>query len=50
MKSNRKELWFDVPARRMLRNITPEVERCLAESGVKEPPDRGEEGGWPPKP
>lgn len=36
MKSYRKELWFDVPTRRMLRNITPEVEHCLAESGITE--------------
>jgi thiamine phosphate synthase YjbQ (UPF0047 family) len=36
MKSHRKELWFDVPQRRAFFNITPEVERCLAESGVRE--------------
>jgi len=36
MKSYRKELWFDVPARRGLLNITPQVEECLRESGVKE--------------
>ena len=36
MKSFRKELWFDVPSRRAFINITPQVERCLAESGVKE--------------
>jgi secondary thiamine-phosphate synthase enzyme len=36
MKSHRTELWFDAPARRHLRNITPEVERCLAESGIRE--------------
>jgi secondary thiamine-phosphate synthase enzyme len=36
MKSFRKELWFNVPARRGLVNITPEVEQCLRESGVKE--------------
>ena len=36
MKSFRKELWFNVPARRGLVNITPEVEQCLSESGVKE--------------
>ncbi|HLK62135.1 MAG TPA: secondary thiamine-phosphate synthase enzyme YjbQ [Bryobacteraceae bacterium] len=36
MKSFRKELWFDVPGRRAFLNITPEVERCLRESGVKE--------------
>ena len=36
MKSFRKELWFDVPSRRAFINITPQVERCLAESGVTE--------------
>ncbi len=36
MKSYRKELWFNVPRRRQLINITPEVQACLAESGVKE--------------
>ena len=36
MKSYRKELWFDVPTRRLLRNITPEVEACLRESGIRE--------------
>ncbi len=36
MKSYRHELWFEVPRRRQLINITPEVERCLRESGIKE--------------
>ena len=36
MKSYRKELWFDVRQRREFFNITGEVERCLAESGVRE--------------
>ncbi len=36
MKSHRKELWFDIPARRKLVNITPEVPAVLHESGVKE--------------
>ena len=36
MKSYRKELWFQVPTRRAFVNITPDVERCLAESGVTE--------------
>jgi secondary thiamine-phosphate synthase enzyme len=36
MKSYRKELWFEVPTRRAFINITPEVEKCLGESGVKE--------------
>jgi secondary thiamine-phosphate synthase enzyme len=36
MKSYKKELWFEVPQRRQLINITPEVQRCLAESGIEE--------------
>ncbi len=36
MKSFRKELWFEVPTRRAFINITPEVEACLGESGIKE--------------
>lgn len=36
MKSYRKELWFQVPTRRAFINITREVEKCLAESGIKE--------------
>jgi len=36
MKSFRRELWFDVPQRRMLMNITREVEECLRQSGVRE--------------
>jgi secondary thiamine-phosphate synthase enzyme len=36
MKSYRKELWFDIARRRQLINITPEVQSCLAESGVQE--------------
>jgi len=36
MKSYRKELWFDITRRRELINITPEVQSCLAESGVQE--------------
>ena len=36
MKSYRKELWFDIPSRRAFVNITPQVETCLAESGVQE--------------
>ena len=36
MKSYRKELWFDIPQRRQLINITPEVQSCLAESGIVE--------------
>ena len=36
MKSYKKELWFNATRRRELINITPEVEQCLAESGIKE--------------
>ncbi len=36
MKSFRKELWFEVPARRQFINITPDVENCLQESGIIE--------------
>lgn len=36
MKSYRKELWFNIPQRRELLNITSNVESCLRESGIKE--------------
>lgn len=36
MQSYRKELWMNVPARRGFVNLTPQVERALAESGVRE--------------
>ena len=36
MKSYRKELWFDIPSRRAFVNITPQVEQCLRESGIRE--------------
>lgn len=36
MKSYRKELWFEIPARRGFRNITGQVEECLRESGIQE--------------
>ncbi len=36
MKSYRKELWFNVPQRRQLLNITAQVEDCLRESGISE--------------
>lgn len=36
MKSFRKELWLQVPARRGLVNITPQVNDCLRESGIRE--------------
>lgn len=36
MKSCRKELWFNLPTRRGLINITPHVEARLSESGIQE--------------
>jgi secondary thiamine-phosphate synthase enzyme len=36
MKSFRKELWFHVPSRRALINITLQVEECLRQSEIKE--------------
>ncbi|QYY35831.1 secondary thiamine-phosphate synthase enzyme YjbQ [Ruficoccus sp. ZRK36] len=36
MKSYRKELWFNIPQRRQLINITSEVEAALRESGIQE--------------
>ena len=36
MKSYRKELWFNTRGRREFINITPDVEKCLEASGIKE--------------
>ncbi|MFZ5940706.1 MAG: secondary thiamine-phosphate synthase enzyme YjbQ [Bacteroidota bacterium] len=36
MKSYRKELWFETGKRRELVNITPQVNECLRESGIRE--------------
>jgi secondary thiamine-phosphate synthase enzyme len=36
MKSYRKELWFNVPARRAFINITGQVEQALRDSGIRE--------------
>ncbi len=36
MKSYKKELWFNTPHRRDFINITPQIEDCLKESGIKE--------------
>jgi secondary thiamine-phosphate synthase enzyme len=36
MKSHRQELWFDLPGRRGFVNITPQVERALKASGIRE--------------
>jgi secondary thiamine-phosphate synthase enzyme len=36
MKTYRKELWFNAPQRRQIIHITPEIEKSVRESGVKE--------------
>lgn len=36
MKSFRKELWFNTSKRREYLNITPQVQDCLRESGIRE--------------
>ncbi len=36
MNSYRKELWFEVPIRRQFIYITPAIEQCLQESGIRE--------------
>ena len=36
LKSYRKELYFNTPTRRAFINITPQIEECLRESGIKE--------------
>jgi secondary thiamine-phosphate synthase enzyme len=36
MKAYRKELWFNINKRREFVNITPQIEECLKESGIKE--------------
>ena len=36
MKSYKKELTFKTPTRRQLINITPQIEDCLTESGIRE--------------
>lgn len=36
MKSFRKELWFNVPSRRAIVNITAKVSDAISESGIKE--------------
>ncbi|MBU5474889.1 secondary thiamine-phosphate synthase enzyme YjbQ [Roseburia sp. MSJ-14] len=36
MKSYRKELWFNVPQRRKIINITRDVEAAIRDSGIKE--------------
>ena len=36
MRSYREELWFDTPKRRSYINITPQIERALEKSGIRE--------------
>jgi len=36
MKSYRKELWMNTDTRRAYLNITPQINECLKESGIKE--------------
>ncbi len=36
MKTYREELWFSVKTRRAFINITPQVEKALKKSGIKE--------------
>jgi len=36
MKTYRHELWMNVPARRGFVDITPQVQACLRESGIRE--------------
>lgn len=36
MRSYRKELWFDTSRRREMLNITPSIQQCLRDSGIKE--------------
>ena len=36
MKNYRKELWFNIPQRRQLVNITSQVEEALRDSGINE--------------
>ena len=36
MQAYRKELWYSTSQRREFVNITPQVEQCLAESGIRE--------------
>jgi secondary thiamine-phosphate synthase enzyme len=36
VKSYRKELWFEVPRRRAFVHITPQVQQCVDESGIRD--------------
>lgn len=36
MKSFRKELWFEIPTRMAFIRITPQIDECVRESGVRD--------------
>jgi secondary thiamine-phosphate synthase enzyme len=36
MLSSREELWFEIPERMGFQNITPDVERVVRDSGIRE--------------
>ena len=36
MKSFRREIWLEIPTRRAFLNLTPQVEACVRESGIRE--------------
>jgi len=36
MKSYREELWFNIPQRRKIVNITADIQRAIDKSGIKE--------------
>jgi secondary thiamine-phosphate synthase enzyme len=36
LKSSRKELWFNAQTRVAFINITPDIEECLRESGIRD--------------
>jgi thiamine phosphate synthase YjbQ (UPF0047 family) len=36
MKSYRQELWFETQTRRAFRNITPQIDGCVRESGIRD--------------
>jgi len=36
VRSYRKELWFELPRRRAFVHITPQVQQCVDESGIRE--------------
>jgi len=36
MKSYRKELWFESPERREIIHITPIIQQCIVDSGIRE--------------